>query len=157
MNVGLHLTFLPIWSEELPNPSKIKEIDCEFRRRVAPDGAHDYWWEYGNTSESAQRSARHLIATYFAGGEDRFQRFTTIESITNMCPIEFLKAEPPVFKSDLLFGPITISRMALAMARIHEHIGNRTLARQFAEVGLAKVGNAKALISRFQKIIDSNS
>jgi hypothetical protein len=156
LNIGLHFVFLPTASENLLEAKTIKEFECEFRRRVTPSGESDFWWEYGSSSTSAQRSARHLIATYFAVGEQQFQRFAAVDAIVRTCPIEFLKSRNHSFYGDTSFGhlPCTVSRMALAMARIHEHLGNFELAKEFAIKGLENMGNGTSLIPRFQRIIN---
>ena len=45
LNLGIHLSFLPIaWpKDQMPDLGKIKEIDCIFRRRLAPTGKSDFW------------------------------------------------------------------------------------------------------------------
>jgi hypothetical protein len=157
LNIGLHLTFIPDGLEKLPDVKTVKEIDCEFRNRVGPNGEQDFWWEYGDSEDAAQPSAEHLIATYFAVGEKRFQKFETIESIARMCPLELLKKGGRSFCGSNAFGnmPGTATRMALAMARIHKHLGDDRLAKEFAVRGLADVGRGTALIPIFQAIIDS--
>ena len=39
------------------------------------------------------------------------------------------------------------------MARIQRYLGNEKLTRQFAEVGLEKIGKAKVLRREFEKIL----
>lgn len=158
LNIGLHLTFLPTLSGELPDIETVKEIDCEFRHRVTPDNKTDFWWEYGGSDQSAHRSAQHLIATYFGVAEPWFQSFATIESFVHMYPVDFLELPNGRYHGDTSFGdfPATASRMALAMARIHEHLGDLKLAKEFATKGLANVGQGTSLIPQFQKIINSS-
>ena len=66
VNLGLHLSFLPVnWSDQLPDVKTIKEVDCEFRKRLAPKNKGDYWWKYTGLIDSTEKKARHLIETYF--------------------------------------------------------------------------------------------
>jgi hypothetical protein len=149
VNLGLHLGFLPInWKDELPDPAKIKEIDCEFRDRLAPDGLNDYWWEYGSVLNPPSKIIAHLYATYFECAEPRFRAFSTVESIAGMFSPAQLRTGPYLNG----FGGITIPRAALAMARIRAHLGQHELAAEYARVGLEKLGNAsglKPILERF--------
>ena len=90
-------------------------------------------------------------------GEKRFQKFETIESIARMCPLELLNKGGRSFCGSNAFGnmPCTATRMALAMARVHKHLDDDQLAKEFAVKGLADVGRGTNLIPIFQAIIDS--
>jgi len=152
VNLGLHLTFLPLcWADKLPDIENIKEIDCEFRMRLAPKNKTDYWWKYGGMLSPPSKKAHHLIETYFTYGEPHFQTFNTIEKVSNMLSVEDIK------KSDYInvFGGVISQRGALAMARIHKHLGDITKAKEFASFGLDNLGTAIALRSAFEEIIDA--
>jgi len=152
VNLGLHLLFLPSNSHiELPSLEKIKEYDCEFRTRLAPHSKTDYWWKYDSFLGSPQKKAHHLISTYFAHGEPQFANFDTVEKIAAMFTIDDLK------KKDLLkvFGFVTLQPGALAMARIHQHLGNISKARQFADFGLDNLGSATNLKPLYEDILSA--
>lgn len=51
------------------------------------------------------------------------------------------------------FGGITEVRAALTMARIHQHMGDSTLAHAFATAGLANLGRATILEPQFREIL----
>ena len=152
VNLGLHLLFLPVcWADKLPDIKNIKEIDCEFRMRLVPKNKTDYWWKYDGMLSSPTKTAHHLIETYFAYGEPHFQEFNTIEKIKDMLSIEDLK------KSDFInvFGGVVAQRGALAMARIHPHLGDIAKAKEFASYGLKNLGSAIALKPALVEILNA--
>lgn len=164
VNLGLHLTFLPIAGESpLMDPKKLRASSCEFRWRLAPPGATDYWWGYeegvtahlpfgmsGGKGQGPVEKARDLMKTYEAYGEPRFQSVMTIEAIARLFQPDDIEDDKPL----PLYG-YTHSRGALTMARIHSYLGNKKLSRQFAEVGLENIGKAKALRIEFEKLLQA--
>ena len=152
VNLGLHLSFLPLnWSESLPEIDKIKEIDCEFSKRLAPENKSDYWWQYDNLSDSPSQRAQHLIETYFNYGEPHFQEYDTVEKIGAMVSVEEMK------KSESLdiFGGVNQERGPLTMARIHQHLGNSSKAKAFATFGLENLNGAIILKPEYEKILSA--
>jgi len=151
VNLGLHLTFLPVnWEDQLPDIKKVKEIDCEFRNRLAPKRKHDYWWKYGGLFKSPSKQVSHLIDTYLKVGEPAFSKYDTVERVANMISIEESFANNYIEA----FGGITEVRAALTMARIHQHLGNSDLAHAFATAGMENLDRAAVLKPRFQEILD---
>jgi hypothetical protein len=149
VNLGLHLTFLPLnWRDELPDVAKIKEIDCEFRDRLAPAGAEDYWWEYGSLLSPPSKHVAHLHATYFEYGEPRFHAYNSVEAVAEMFSPEQLRSGS-YMKG---FGGVTVARAALTMARIRTHLGQKQLAAEYARVGLEKLGKASGLKSVLEEL-----
>ena len=144
VNLGLHLAFLPVnWKAALPNLAQIKEIDCEFRDRLAPPGTEDYWWEYGSLLCPPSKHVAHLYSTYFEHGEPRFRAYETVEAVAQMFSPDQLRSGT-YMKG---FGGITVPRAALAMARIRVRLGQKELAAEYARIGLEELGNASALRS----------
>lgn len=164
VNLGLHLTFLPVAGESpLTDPKKIKATSCEFRWRLAPPGATDYWWGYeegvaahlpfgmaGGKGQGPIEKARDLMKTYEAYGEPHFQSVTTIEAVARLFQPHDIGSGKPL----PLYG-YTHTRGALTMARIHRYLGNEKLTRQFAEVGLENIGKANSLHNEFEKILEA--
>lgn len=151
VNLGLHLTFLPVnWRDELPEVTKIKEVECEFRKRLAPKKMHDYWWKYDGLFTSPAKQVSHLKKTYFDVGEPAFAKFDTVEKIASMISLDQIFADNYIDA----FGGVTEVRAALTMARIHENIGNLDLARAFATAGMSNLGRATPLKSSFREILD---
>ena len=152
VNLGLHLSFLPAVSEsELPDIKNIKEYECEFRMRLAPRNKTDYWWKYGGLLNSPTKNARHLIETYFKYGEPHFKEYDDVEKIASMLTLDDIEKNDNI----KVFGGIVRQRGALAMARIHKHIGKVTEAKEFAQAGLNNIGRAVALRSAFEEIINA--
>ena len=163
-NLGLHLTFLPIAGETLlTDPKKLRASSCEFRWRLAPPGVTDYWWGYeegvaahlpfgmaGSKGQGPIEKARDLMKTYEAYGEPRFQSVMTVEAVARLFQPEDIGSGKPL----PLYG-YTHTRGALTMARIHRYLGNETLTRQFAQMGLENIGKAKALRMEFENILQA--
>lgn len=150
VNLGLHLTFLPVsWSTELPDVKKIKVPDCEFTMRLAPKNKSDYWWKYKGIFCIPSKNARHLVETYFKYGEKNFQDFKTIDDFITMFPIEKIKKD----KYSNNFREKGVQRGALTMARIYKHLGQIDTAKIFAKVGLDNIGSATILKPEFEKIL----
>jgi len=152
VNLGLHCSFLPLnWSDELPDPKKIREYDCEFRMRLSPWEKRDYWWKYDGWFSSPVKRAHHLIETYFRHGEPRFKRFDSVEKIAEALSIDELKKRRELF----VFGIVARPRGALTMARIHLQLGDLEKARAFANFGLENIGSATVLRPALEKIVNT--
>ena len=152
LNVGIHATFLPTSPvDELPDPKSIKEIECEFRKRVTPSGEDDFWWEFGSSDQTAVQSAMHLAQTYFDVGEPFLNQYRTVEDLVECFTIESIHRGD--YKRD--FKNITASRAALAMARVHLYLGNEPVAKSYATEGMLHVGRGQALIPRFEEILSA--
>ena len=151
VNLGLHLAFLPVnWKLEVPDLSTIKEIDCEFRTRLTPGRKSDYWWKYDGLFTSPQKQVDHLVDTYLRDGEPLFAGFDTVEKIAQMCSVD----EVSKGKLRQAFGPVSAVRAALTIARVHQHLGNETLAKAYARAGLENIGHASSLEPQFRSILD---
>ena len=152
VNLGLHLTFIPVnWQEELPDVATVKEIDCEFRTRLSPKNKGDYWWKYDGLLTSPSKSAGHLIRTYFDRGEPRFKCYASVEDIGSML-------SPMQLRSGDYFEDCwntTMPRIALVMARIQLHLNNGKLAREYASIGLQRLGRAVALKQSLEEIANA--
>ncbi len=151
VNLGLHLSFLPLaWNNELPDLAKIREVDCEFRNRLAPGRKADYWWKYSGLFVSPAKQVEHLVRTYFEVGEPVFARYDSTDAIADAISLDDVLSGSYI---DVL-GGVTNVRAALTMARIHEHLGDRDLAHAFAKAGLERVERATSLIPRFEEILE---
>ena len=152
VNLGLHLTFLPMSSNTaLLNLEKINEYDCEFRTRLAPNNKSDYWWKYDGLLRSPENQARHLINSYFKYGEPLFTDFDSLEKIAAMFTIDDFMRKDCLY----VFGHVTLQRGALTMARIHRHLGNMSKARKFAIFGLQNLGRATVLKPQYEEILNA--
>ena len=141
---GLYQPMQPLLRRQL-----IQEPDCEFRTRLAPTGQSDMWWEYGTTELESRQAAVSICRLYQDVGASYFQRFASF-------PNDFVGVTPAMLISD---GPLpfprgcTFVRLALALARVSQRVGRATDAREFAEIGLARIGPAVALKHAFKEII----
>lgn len=152
VNLGLHLTFLPAsGSINLPETSKIKEVDCEFRQRLVPRGRFDYWWKYDGFFGSPQKRVNHLVSTYLNRGEPRFLQFDSVEKIANMLQLDEIVCD----KTYKFFGYVHAVRGALVMARVNRHIGNAELAVEFAKAGLKKLGRVTSLKPALEEFLNA--
>ena len=144
VNLGIHLKFLPTVLGHSPDPKKITEPLCEFRRRLAPEGQADCWWNYGDDEHEAARSVDNLVALVRRLALPHFDRFGAF-------PESFERITPQALASrdfSMLPGNMTAPRAALVMARIAAHLGRADRVREFAEVGLASVGAKGVGIAR---------
>lgn len=148
VNVGVHPTFLPVhFTGELPDPKKLEEVHCEFRRRLAPAASGDRWWSYDGPP-SPEASAATLIECFSTEGEAHFARLASIDAILAALDGEILARSE--------FVPalgITRARGALAAARIYAHRGDRATSRRMAAFGLAHLGPATALQPAFEALL----
>lgn len=128
----------------------IKEVQCEFRKRLAPPGKFDYWWKYsgnglfGNTS----KSVRHLIETFNKVAQPYFNKYSSIESIIQELPIEYLSSGDYLNK----LGRVTPVRGALTMARIYKYLGDKDKQREYALWGLTNLGKGTALKDELERL-----
>lgn len=144
VNLGIHLAFLPTVLGHPADPKRITESLCEFRRRLAPQGESDCWWEYGNDEREAARSADNLVDLVQSVALPHFDRF-------GVFPVSFEGITPQALAAgdfSVLPGDMTAPRAALVMARIAAHLGHPDRAREFAEFGLASVSAQGVGIAR---------
>jgi len=164
VNLGVHLYFLPLTAGGLPQVGvPVRVESCEFQWRLTPPGFTDYWWAYeqGATAHlpvsmlqeenlGPRERARHLARTYEMNAEPAFQRLSTVNQIADLIRLKDLSNEWRIVPQ-YAFTP---GRAGLTMARIHQHLGNHELARRFAEVGLERVGKAKAVRAELEKFLE---
>jgi len=152
VNLGLHLTFLPIaHTGKCPNIKTVKEVDCDFRKRLTPDDAGDYWWDYKGSILDPTKNAKHLIRTYEENGATCFAKCISTDQVAAMITVDDLRSNTVIHT----FGTMTVPRASLTMARIHAHIGNGALAREYANIGLENIGRATALKEKLQAVINA--
>ena len=141
VNLGIHFTFLPpTWAVEPRVVEKWREPDCEFRWRLSPREKYDHWWRYGTTTTETVETASDLVSTYLTIGEPLMERFSRVEAIVEALSPSSIQdprnTAVPWTKPTVLH--------ALALARIHSHLGNLRLSREYAQVGLATLGKFTA-------------
>jgi len=148
VNLGFHLSFLPGPTGRPVEPTKIVESECEFRRRLTAGGS-DHWWVHGDDARSIEEAVRSAVEMYVEHGRRAWSEVATFpESLEGVTP-ESLITDVPLPGG---FGN-TLVRTALAFARIRQYQGDATSARQFAKVGVAKLGAATGLRGAFAKFL----
>jgi hypothetical protein len=147
IDLAVHPEGVP--TEFQSDPKKFRTNDCEFRCRLSETGA-DQWWAYENTQSSMDATVALATDVYLRIGRPFLTQFSEPH-----CPLTALTA------SDLLSGRLaqlgfflpTAIRAALTLARMHKSRGNPELARQFAEWGLANLGQAISLKRPFEQLL----
>jgi hypothetical protein len=142
VNLGIHFTFMPLcWCGELPDGKKIREVDCEFRKRLSPDSKPDHWWTYGDASLTSEQSADSLERVFLETGEAYFQNHGSVSAVlAALSSIDFGEKWTVPF-----LGGKTRARAALAAARIYAHLGNHSECGRFARLGLSHLEGGVAL------------
>ncbi len=139
INLGIHLSFLPNTTIK-----KLKEVDCEFRVRLAPKGVSDFWWPFSSSAQSVE----HICSVYCSEGAEFFRKFSTIESIE--AELSSRNYQSGEFSSAL---GVTLVRAALSLAYIYQHQGNTKMQFHFANIGLENIGRATSLKKEFESLI----
>jgi hypothetical protein len=133
VNLAVHVAFLPTaGGGTMTEGRKLKEYECEFRLRLCEKNEWDHWWEYGDSDRAAAANVASLVDTYRRRGPLFFDRFTPFPDV-------FLKIDPSkldVGKVSTFDAWISVPHMALTLARIMHHLGDRRKCRRFAEIGL---------------------
>lgn len=148
VNLGIHLAFLPMVSGDAPGAHGIQEIECEFRRRLAPPGRSDSWWSYGESVEETAESVAALSEMFFAVAEPWFERFSTVAAIAAV--LDHARLSSGKLSPEL--GCLASVRAALTGARIHAFLGHTDESRRLAMWGLTKLGRVSALREDLEKL-----
>ncbi len=140
INLGLQPLSVVHVLGELPDPKRITDSLCEFRRRLASEGS-DQWWSHDSSQESMNMAAKQAATTYATVGRHLLAAVSGPQS-----PFETIS--PAVFaqttKSFLGFGSTQV-RMALVLARLRRAQDRKLESVAFAEIGLEGVGSAVGL------------
>lgn len=147
INLAIHPTCIPDVLGELPDPKKITEAQCEFRRRLTDSGS-DQWWSYENSPESMVAAVKAAANVYNVVGRKILAPFTSESSPLHVVTAESFERSQPNFHG---FASTKV-RMALALARFRKAKGHTEAAHEFAKVGQAAAGSAVALCKAFESI-----
>jgi hypothetical protein len=140
INLALQPLAIPDALGNSPDPKKITESLCEFRRRLAESGA-DQWWQHDATQTGMDRAVREAAEVYVRVGRMLFDGTSGPTSALHaISPAQLEKS-----KFYLNGFGTTKVRLALALARLRKANGNLAEAKEFADYGLARVGSAVAL------------
>jgi hypothetical protein len=153
VNLGVHLAFLPTVAGQPPDPRKLTESECEFRRRLTPEGLQDQWWSYGWDEPSSKESATRLAALFREYGKPHLDAWSAFPGLYAAVTVDDLE----VRRLGALPGWQTSARAALAFARVHAHLNRRERAREFAEWGLKHLGRATALQPELERLLSADA
>ena len=148
INLGIHPVSMPAVLGNAPDPKKITEPDCEFRRRLSESGT-DQWWQHEATEPSMDAAVAAAAGVYVRIARPMLDRLAAPDS-----PILTLQPqEMPSFRERFCGFGSTEVRVALALAMLRKSAGDLPAARAFAAYGLANVGQATSLRAKLEEIL----
>ncbi|MEO8374469.1 MAG: DUF4304 domain-containing protein [Sphingomonas bacterium] len=110
VNLGLQPLAIPDAIGKIVDPTSIKEIDCQFRRRLSQNGA-DQWWDYAPTKESIAKAtisaaslfedAGLLLFGEQSGSEAPFLTITASQLADGVFSFSGFRASVPRIAQDL--------------------------------------------------------
>jgi len=151
INLGVHLSFLPTVSGSIVEYFKLKEFDCEFRRRMSKTD-NDQWWKYDQDEKSIMSAVLEAKQTYLDNGRKQLNYFGEYPKDFSHITIEKIATG-----RKMIGGFRNTPRLALVLARIRVYEHNNEEAKKFIEYGLKNIGNAKMLENSFIELLSSIS
>jgi len=153
VNLAMHFPFLPSAGGGLIlNPKTLKEYDCAFRKRLHELNESDHWWAYGTSDSEAKASVAKLIDTYERRSAVFFERFEPFPDVFE----RITPAEIDAGDLSNMPGHFTQVLAALTMARILNHLGQAEKCREFAGIGLRRLGRAVGLKAELERLRDTS-
>lgn len=140
INLAVHPLAIPDVLGNTPDPKKITEELCEFRRRLSETDS-DQWWKHELTESSMLSAVQEAVAVYRRKGNELFRRASGPHSGFNAV----LAADFATGTYDSAGFGSTEVRMALALARLRKSENQAEEAKAFAAYGLGHVGSATLL------------
>jgi hypothetical protein len=147
VNLAVHPLALPDLRGNQPDPKKINEELCEFRRRLS-DKNTDQWWKYENTEASMIKAVSEAGEVYINFGRPLLARVSGPDAAMNIV----VAADFAEGRFDFGGFGSTRARMALALSRLRRTQGRVSEAVSFATLGLANVGSAVALRRELEQL-----
>jgi hypothetical protein len=142
VNLALQPVSIPDLRGNTPDPKRITEDLCEFRRRLSDYfERQDMWWLHEYTAESMAAAVRAAASSYDKIGRALLNDATAEASDLNTVTPAAFAAGVFDFRG---FGS-TKCRMAFALARLRKAQGRNADAREFAEQALNQMGPAVGL------------
>lgn len=134
INLGLHFASAPDVAGHPPDPKKMNEAHCEFRRRLSESNA-DMWWKHETAQASMLAAVESAAAMYAGRGRQYFELAST--ALTSITPETLASGD-----YDLQGFGNTKARLGLALARIRRLEGRTQESRGFASYGMQHAGSA---------------
>ncbi|WP_315812586.1 DUF4304 domain-containing protein [Bradyrhizobium sp. SZCCHNR2028] len=136
VNMGIQPMSIPLLSGEPPEPKRMREMDCLFRRRLARQPG-DQWWDYEPNQLSMDAAARDACAMYEQVGRAQLDFMAQPTSpLTTVTPEAFAE-QTCDFKG---FGNTGVL-MAWALGHMRKAAGKNAEAQGFARFALEKIGD----------------
>jgi hypothetical protein len=133
---------------DVPDPHKITEPECVFRRRLRESDA-DQWWSHDASKEGMNAAVAQAAQVYIKYGRPVLTRIAEPDSPLNSFTPQDLG------KQSLLGFGSTRPVMALALAELRLSQGKTADAKAFAEAGLDCVGSAVLLKTKLKRLLAS--
>lgn len=144
MNMGVHLDFLPVAGRSTTTPVRdVVEIECSIRTRLSSKGRMVEWWP----AIPAEQQVRSIKALFEEKGVKFFQLYDSFPSVFESITVEDVDTGAAL----RVLPEMTRRAMALFLARVYEHIGNKGKAVGFAEYGLELVNQMKPMHAKPMK------
>jgi Domain of unknown function (DUF4304) len=147
INLAFHPVAIPDVLGHQPDPKRLTESLCEFRRRLA-EGNGDKWWNYESTLSSMETAMRDAAEFYIKRGRPLLNRVAGPNGLVALITAEQLDSD----SFDLAGFRSTKTRMALALARLRASQGRHGDARAFAKIGLKDPPGMPALATELREI-----
>jgi hypothetical protein len=136
INLGIQPMSVPLRSGDMPEPKRLREMECMFRRRLAIQKG-DQWWDYGPNQASMDAAAQDACAVYEQVGKRQLEVMAEPSSPIYTVMPEAFAARAFNFNG---FGNTGVL-MALTLAQMRKAAGNSVDARAFARIGLEEIGD----------------
>jgi len=136
INMGIQPMSVPLRSGDVPDPKRMREMECMFRRRLAAQKG-DQWWDYEPNQASIDLAVGEACAVYEQVGKRQLDRMAEPTSPINTVTAEAFAARAFDFNG---FGNTGIM-MAWTLAQMRKATGNNAEAGEFARVALEEIGD----------------
>lgn len=148
VNLAIQPACIPDVVGNMPDPNKIMELECVFRKRLS-ESRGDQWWQHDGSRESMDAAVISAVAVYCSHGRPVLDMFCGFASpLGTITPDAFENGHYDFHG----FGNTKVL-MALALALYRKHHGDSEAARRFASIGLAMAGPSFAGRRKLQDLI----
>ncbi len=136
VNLGIQPVSVPLLSGDTPDPKRLREMECMFRRRLAVQKS-DQWWSYEGNQASMDAAAEDACAVYEQVGKRQLEAMAEPDSPVNTVTASAFAAGEFDFSG---FGNTRVL-MAWTLARMRKSAGNEEESRAFARAALEEIGD----------------
>jgi hypothetical protein len=136
VNLGIQPMSVSLLSGEMPDPKRVREMECMFRKRLAVQNG-DQWWDYLPNQQSMDSAAHDACVVYEQVGKRQLELMAEPDSPINTVTPEAFAARSFNFNG----FRNTVVLMAWTLAHMRKATGNSIEARDFAQAALNEVGD----------------